>query len=92
MEWWVSWKNPSWELAERMFEWRVSVVSERVIMGGVVVGGDERREGRERVRVGVRRWRRHEKVSAASEVERRLLWVEGVGGGAEVVPQGFGRR
>lgn len=89
MEWLVSWKKPNRELAERRLERRVSAGSEREISGGVVaavvVGGDERRVGRERVRVGVRRWRRHERGSGASEVERRLGWAEGVGGGAAVV-------
>lgn len=41
-----------------------------------------------RERLGGRRWRRRERVSAAAESddveEREGGWVEGVGGGAEV--------
>ncbi|KAL2456268.1 Uncharacterized protein Fot_56973 [Forsythia ovata] len=95
MRWWMSWKKPcSWE-AERREEWRVGLVSEREITGGVMVveveeSGEERRVGRERERVGGRRWRRRESASAvASEVT--LDWVDGVGGGAAVAPWGIGR-
>lgn len=55
-----------------------------VVMG--LVEGEERIEGRERLRVGGRRWRREERESPASEAERRLGWVDGVGGGAVVAP------
>lgn len=85
MEWLVSWKKPSWEEAERREE---GFWAEREMRGGervvVVVGGGERREGRERV--GGRRWRRRDRTSEGSdEVERGLgCWVDGVGGGAAV--------
>lgn len=53
--------------------------------GGEVADKEERRVGRERF--GGRRWRRRESASAALEVERRLLvFVDGVGGGADVAP------
>lgn len=90
MEWLVRWKNPNWAEAERRSVRRVGFWGEREMRGGevivvMVVGGGERRVGRERV--GGRRWSRRDKTSAeAAEEGRGLGWVEGVGGGAAGVP------
>ena len=48
----------------------------------------EARVGRESA--GGRRWKSREMASAASDVDTWLGWVDGVGGGATVVPYGFG--
>lgn len=55
--------------------------------GGEVARG-EARVGRESA--GGRRWKSREMASAASDVDTWLGWVDGVGGGATVVPYGFG--
>lgn len=95
IRWLMSWKKPcSWE-AETREEWRVGTMLEREIIGGVMVevaevSGEERRIGRERESAGGRRWRRQERASAVAS-ELRLDWVDGVGGGAGVVPWEIGR-
>lgn len=50
----------------------------------VVAVGDLRRDGGDRI--GGMRWRSRERESAASDVEKMLGCVEGVGGGAAVAP------
>lgn len=81
----MSWKKPSWDEEEKRVL-KLAWTSDKETEGGHVAGG-ERRLGRERV--GGRRWRSLERVSAVApdDVDRRLLGcVEGVGGGAEVAP------
>lgn len=86
----MSWKKPSSETEGMVVEKELS--SGKGTTGGeVMMASEDRRRSSKGVfeRVGGRRWRRRERrsVAAESEVEVKLgLVVEGVGGGAEVVP------
>lgn len=94
----MSWKKPSSETEGRVVE-KEELSSEKGTTGGEVVvveASEERRRSNRGVfeRVGGRRWRRRERrsVAAESEVEVKLcLVVEGVGGGADVVPLDVGK-
>lgn len=99
MEWLVSWKKPSSETEGRVVV-REELMSGKETTGGevvVVVESEERRRSNRGVlleRFGGRRWRRRERrsVAAESEVEVKLGWVvEGVGGGADVLPLALGK-
>lgn len=72
--------------ADRRFVWRIGIGSDRDSRGGLV---EERRGGRERESVGGRRRRRSERASEVEMDEERLVWMDGVGGGAAVVAYGL---